>query len=157
MSWWGWMILGLVLLGAEMGFLDAAFFLVFLGVSALFVGSLKLAGVPMPMWAEWVTFAAASLVSMVFFRKRVYTLVRGGAKGLADPLVGEFVTINESLQPNASTRAEHRGSTWTVRNSGEVAIGPGQEACIVSVDGLELRVVPGATNHDNKKINQGEF
>ncbi len=153
MVWWGWMILGLVLLGAEMGFLDAAFFLVFLGVSALFVGSLKLAGVPMPMWVEWVVFAAASLTSMVFFRKRVYTLVRGGAKGLTDPLIGEFVTLNEGLSPNESTRAEHRGSTWTVRNSGAVAISAGQDVRIVSVDGLVLKVVPGATNQDNEKIN----
>ena len=150
MSWWGWMILGLVLLGSEMGFLDAAFYLVFIGVAALLVGTLKLAGVAMPMWAEWVIFAAISLTSMVFFRKRLYTLVRGGARGLSNSLVGEFVTVGDGLAPNSSGRVEHRGSTWTVRNGGEQAIASGQEARIISVDGIVLTV--GATNPDNNKI-----
>lgn len=143
------MILGLVLLGSEMGFLDAAFFLVFLGISALIVGFLKLAGVAMPMWTEWVIFAVLSLVSMVFFRKRLYTLVRGGAKGLTDPLIGELVTVEDSLQPNSSGRVEHRGSTWTVRNASSEAIGPGQEARIVKVDGLTLTVTSATDVEEN--------
>lgn len=149
MSWWGWMVLGFVLLGSEMGFLDAAFFLVFLGISALVVGLLKLAGVVMPMWSEWVIFATLSLVSMVFFRKRLYTLVRGGAKGLADPMIGELITIGDGLQASSSGRVEYRGSTWTVRNGSDEAIGPGQEARIISVDGLVLTVTTGTTNQDN--------
>lgn len=140
MSWWGWMILGLILLGSEMGFLDAAFFLVFLGASALIVGLLKLSGVAMPIWSEWILFATLSITSMVFFRKRLYTLVRSGAKGLTDPLVGEYITIEDGLQLNSSTRVEHRGSTWTARNNGPEAIGPGQDARIVQVDGLVLTV-----------------
>ena len=152
MSWWGWMILGLVLLGSEMGFLDAAFFLVFLGVSALFVGLLKLAGVVMPMWAEWVVFAGVSLANMIFFRKRLYTLVRGGAKGLVDPMIGKLITINDGLQPSASGRVEYRGSTWTVRNDGEEVINAGQAVRIVSVDGIVLTVAPDTANQNNSKI-----
>lgn len=155
MSWWGWMILGLVLLGSEMGFLDAAFFLVFLGVSALFVGLLKLAGVTMPMWADWVVFAVVSLTSMVFFRKRLYTLVRGNAKGLTDPLIGELIIISDGLQPRSNGRVEHRGTTWTVRNGSEKAIVPGQEARIISVDGLVLTVAIEAEIQDNIKVDQG--
>ena len=34
MTWWAWMILGAVLLGAELFAVDAQFYLVFLGVSA---------------------------------------------------------------------------------------------------------------------------
>ncbi len=152
MSWWGWMVLGLVLLGSEMGFLDAAFFLVFLGVSALFVGLLKLAGVSMPMWAEWVVFAAVSLTNMMFFRKRLYTLVRGGAKGVADSMIGERIIVENGLQPSESGRIEYRGSTWTARNGGEDAIAPGQEVRIVSVDGLVLSVTSGAADQNNDKI-----
>ncbi len=152
MSWWGWMVLGLVLLGSEMGFLDAAFFLVFLGVSALFVGLLKLGGVSMPMWAEWVVFAAVSLTNMMFFRKRLYTLVRGGAKGVADPMIGERIIVENGLQPSESGRIEYRGSTWTARNGGEDAIAPGQEVRIVSVDGLVLSVTSGAADQSNDKI-----
>jgi len=142
------MILGLVLLGSEMGLIDAAFYLVFIGISALIVGLLKLAGVVMPMWVEWVAFAALSLISMVLFRKRLYTLVRGGAMGLADPLVGEFITIADGLQPHGSGRVEYRGSTWTVRNAGGEPIHPGQEVRIVKLEGLVLTV---GTDTDKNK------
>ncbi|TDJ16346.1 MAG: NfeD family protein, partial [Deltaproteobacteria bacterium] len=45
MVWWQWIVLGVVLLGAEM-MVDAEFYLVFLGVSALTVGLLDLS------WAD---------------------------------------------------------------------------------------------------------
>ena len=45
MTWWSWMILGAVLLGAELFAVDAQFYLVFLGVSAAIVGLASLAGI----------------------------------------------------------------------------------------------------------------
>ena len=39
MTWWGWMILGAILLGAELFSIDAQFYLVFLGLAAAFVGA----------------------------------------------------------------------------------------------------------------------
>ena len=38
MTWWTWMILGGVLLGAELLAIDAQFYLVFLGISSALVG-----------------------------------------------------------------------------------------------------------------------
>ena len=35
MTWWGWMILGAVLFGAELFAVDAQFYLVFLGLSVM--------------------------------------------------------------------------------------------------------------------------
>ena len=58
MPWWGWLVLGIGLLGVEMFVIDAQFYLVFLGVSAAIVGLLGLAGVPMPEWPQWLVFAA---------------------------------------------------------------------------------------------------
>ncbi|MBT8091090.1 MAG: hypothetical protein KJO01_12870 [Gammaproteobacteria bacterium] len=37
MTWWGWMILGAVLPGAELIAIDAQFYLLFLGISAALV------------------------------------------------------------------------------------------------------------------------
>ena len=51
MTWWGWMVLGAVLLGAELFAIDAQFYLVFLGLSAALVGLGSLLGIEM---AEWV-------------------------------------------------------------------------------------------------------
>ena len=72
MTWWGWMIIGAILLAAELVAVDAQFFLVFLGLSAAIVGLLGLSGVNLPEWAQWLSFAALSLISMFTFRKALY-------------------------------------------------------------------------------------
>jgi membrane protein implicated in regulation of membrane protease activity len=48
MPWWGWLILGVGLLGVEMFVVDAQFYLVFIGVAAALVGLLGLAGIAWP-------------------------------------------------------------------------------------------------------------
>ena len=45
MTWWSWMVLGALLLGAELFAIDAQFYLVFLGVSAILVGLASLLGI----------------------------------------------------------------------------------------------------------------
>ena len=70
MTWWGWMVLGAVLLGAELFAIDAQFYMVFLGVSAALVGLAGLLGLAMPEWAQWMAFAALSLIS--FFNSCVW-------------------------------------------------------------------------------------
>jgi membrane protein implicated in regulation of membrane protease activity len=42
MPWWGWIIVGALLMGAELFVIDAQFYLVFLGVSAIAVGVIAL-------------------------------------------------------------------------------------------------------------------
>ncbi len=110
MPWWGWVILGLLLLGSELAFLDAAFYLVFIGAAAAVVGLVLLGGIIMPFWAQWILFAVLAIGTMVLFRQRLYQFVRG------------------------------RGPTWTARNKGELKIDPGDEARVISVDGLTLNV-----------------
>ena len=68
MTWWSWLILGAFLFGAELFAIDAQFFLIFLGISAALVGVLEVLGLTMPEWAQWLTFAALSLLSMFTFR-----------------------------------------------------------------------------------------
>ena len=43
MSWWGWIIAGAILLGAELTFVNAQFYLVFVGSAAILVGLATLA------------------------------------------------------------------------------------------------------------------
>ncbi len=62
MLWWHWMVLGAVILGAELLAIDAQFYLVFLGVSAALVGLAGLVGISMPEWVQWTTFATLSLI-----------------------------------------------------------------------------------------------
>ena len=49
MYWWAWIAVGAILLGSELAFVDAQFYLVFVGASAFVVGMLQLAGVGLPV------------------------------------------------------------------------------------------------------------
>ncbi len=140
MTWWTWMILGAVLLGAELMAIDAQFYLVFLGLSAALVGFAGMLGIAMPEWAQWTAFAALSLVSFFTFRKSLYEKIRGGAIGFRETISGESVDIADDLAAGDESRVEFRGTKWTVRNTGSGVISAGSRAKVVKVDGLTLHV-----------------
>lgn len=140
MPWWGWLILGGMLFGAELGLIDAAFYLVFLGLSALLVGLLMLFGIDMEMWLQWLVFSGLSLSSMIFFRTRVYRWVHPPGGGYEASHVGEELQITARLAPGESARMAHKGSSWTVRNNGQETLEAGERASIEKVDGLTIQV-----------------
>jgi len=140
MTWWAWMILGAVLLGAELFAVDAQFYLVFLGVSAAIVGLATLFGVTLPEWGQWLAFAIVSLIFFATFRAALYKKLRSGGEGYEQKYVGEVVKVAEEIAPGARGRAEYRGSDWNIENVGESAITAGGDARVVEVDGLTLKV-----------------
>ena len=142
MPWWGWIIFGAFLLGSELLVVDAAFYLVFIGVAAIITGLLGLAGLNLALWLQWLIFAVLSIVTMVFFRKRLYQLLRGSVADYASGPVGESLRLAETLEPGASCRMDYRGTTWTVLNNGSDIIDKGASVRIQNVDGLVLKVVP---------------
>lgn len=136
------MVFGALLFGAELMLVDLEFYLFFLGAAAIIVGVLDLTMPGMPVWVEWLAFGALALASMVFFRRRVYSRIRGGGPGLAEPLVNDTIIIAEGLAPGARCRVEHRGSAWTAVNAGQAAIAAGGQARVVKVESLTLHVTP---------------
>lgn len=141
MPWWGWLVLGFGLLGAEMFFIDAQFYLVFFGVAAAIVGLLGFAGVLTPEWAQWLLFAVLAIVSMLAFRRRVYEFVRGRTGHVQERITsGDRVVVPKRLEPGQSCRVDYRGTTWTARNVDVRAIEAGTEALISHVDDLTLHV-----------------
>lgn len=141
MSWWGWLVLAATLLAVELFVVDAQFYLVFLGASAAIVGLLGLSEAGLPDWQQWLAFAVLSLVTMVAFRERVYSMVRNRTGRVEERLtLGDRIVIPTRLEPGQTCRAEYRGSSWTARNVDQGAILPGTEAVIVHVDGLTLHV-----------------
>ena len=140
MTWWGWMIIGAILLGAELLAVDAQFYLIFLGISAALVGLAGLFGIVMPEWVQWTAFAVLSLVSFFTFRKSLYEKIRGGAVGFRETLSGNTVNVDTDLAVGAEARVEFRGTKWTVKNVGSAAITSGTRARVVKADGLTLHV-----------------
>jgi membrane protein implicated in regulation of membrane protease activity len=145
MPWWGWLIAGVALLGIEMFVIDAQFYLVFLGASAALVGLLGLAGVTLPEWGEWLSFAALAIVTMIAFRRRLYELVRRQDAPVQERVTtGDRVVVPTRLEPGQSCRVDYRGSSWTARNAGGKTIEAGSEASISHVEGLTLHLTTAA-------------
>jgi membrane protein implicated in regulation of membrane protease activity len=140
MNWWAWVIAGAVLLGAELTFVNAQFYLVFIGSAAVVVGLISVLASSLSAWAQWAIFAVLALVSMVGFRSRIYDRLSAHAPAIRAGTTVSVLTLPEALAPGASCQAEHGGSFWTVRNDGDTAIAPGEHAHIVRREGLTLTV-----------------
>jgi len=141
MAWWGWIVIGTLLLGAELFAIDAQFFLIFLGAGAIVVGVIGMLGIDLPVWMQWLLFAALSVAAMLTIRRQLYTALRKRPLSKVDGDANQRVRIPQELAPGQSTRVEYRGSGWTAVNVGGHLIPAGQEVRIQSVDGLTLRVV----------------
>ena len=142
MSWWGWLIIGIVLAGAEL-LTDAAFYLAFAGVAAICVGLLGLAGVGLPVWAQWVAFSMLAVASMVLFRQKCYDRLRGRGGGVdfRHPAVGAAVVVDEDVASGGRTRVRLQGTEWTAVNVGPDSIPHGSGAVVVDTDGVALEIV----------------
>jgi len=140
MEWWAWIAIGAILLGSELAFVDAQFYLVFVGASAFAVGLLQLAGAGLAPWLQWLIFAVLAVVSMLTFRRRIYERMRRGLPAMKTGPAGETVTLPESLPPGETCRLEFRGCSWSAVNGGNEVIAAGSRARIQRVDGLTLVV-----------------
>jgi membrane protein implicated in regulation of membrane protease activity len=140
MEWWAWIAVGAILLGSELSFVDAQFYLVFVGASAFVVGMLQLTGLGMPDWLQWLVFAVLAATSVFTFRRRIYERMRRKLPALKGGPAGEIVTLPIALPPGESCRLEYRGCSWSAVNGGHAVIAAGARARIDRVDGLTLVV-----------------
>jgi membrane protein implicated in regulation of membrane protease activity len=139
-EWWAWLLVGAILLGSELTFVNAQFYLVFVGASCFVVGLLQLTGMGLAVWLQWLIFAALAVTSMVFFRRRIYERMRRKLPTMKHGPAGETVVLPAELKPGESCRLEYCGSSWDAVNGGKSPIAAGQRARIGRVDGLTLVV-----------------
>jgi hypothetical protein len=139
--WWGWIVVGAVLLGAEV-LIPSDFYLVFFGLAALAVGALGLAGLSGPPPLQFALFAALSVAGLVAFRRRMRDRSRifSGAAPAEEDLVGAVAVAQGALPAGGMGRVELRGSTWAARNDGDAPLEPGDRARVERVEGLLLHV-----------------
>ena len=140
MTWWGWMIFGALMLGAELLGVDAAFYLVFLGIAAILTGFIDLGGFGLEPWIEWLIFSAFSLTAMLVFRGRVYEKFRGVAVDYPEGPSEDYVTLASTLQPGESGRQKFHGSDWNIHNQGGTTLEQGTRVKIVRSESLTLVV-----------------
>jgi len=143
MSWWAWIVLGIVLAGFEL-LAPGGFFIIFFGVGALLVGVLGLFGLTGPAWLQWLLFTLLSLGSLRLFRKPLLQWMRRGEvdRPRVDALEGELATPLADIPPGAVGRAEMRGAPWAARNVSQEPLSRGQRCRVHRVDGLTIDILP---------------
>jgi membrane protein implicated in regulation of membrane protease activity len=140
--WWHWLVLGLLLVLAEMAS-AGGFYIIFFGVGAVVVGLLSRMGLAGPGWVQLLLFAGVSVVGLLLFRSRLLSWFQLDPQlPPVDALVGEIGHVSEELAPGAVGRVELRGSAWSARNASAVPMSPGARCRVVRVDGLMLFVEP---------------
>ena len=141
MQWWAWIAVGAILLGSELAaYVNAQFYLVFIGASAFVVGLLELAGLGLGVWLQWLIFAVLAVTSMLTFRRRIYERMRRALPAMKGGPPGDLVMMPTALPPGETCRLEYRGSSWSAINGGKSEIAAGAQARIKRVDGLTLVV-----------------
>lgn len=141
MTWWGWFIAGAMLLGAELAFVSAQFYLVLIGSAAILVGFATLV-LPLAEWLQWALFAVLAVVSMVTFRNRFYQRFTRTMPKVDTGPAGGVITLQVSLGAGERCQAEYGGTFWTVCNDSDTPIRSGGRARIARVQDLTLLVRP---------------
>ena len=142
MPWWAWLTAGILLMVIELAAVDAAFYLVFLGAAAILVGIAVFGDPGLPIWGQWALYAVLAVASMVFFRRKLYDRLRGGAQGFDNSTVGEIVEVAEEVPAGGRTRVAMRGTQWTATNVGTMAMDAGAQARVVAVSGATVDIEP---------------
>jgi hypothetical protein len=138
MDWWMWVILGFVLLAAEM--VSAGLFLIFFGVGGIVVGVLVRFGVIEAAWMQWLAFSVVSLVSMALLRKPLQHRLKINVRKDQDTMLGERAVAAEEIAGGGLGKVEMRGSPWQARNLGDSPVKSGQGCRVEKVEGITLLV-----------------
>ncbi len=139
MIWWYWMVLGLVLLGAEMT-TPGGFYIIFFGLSALMVGTLAGLDLVAADWLQWLLFSVIAVGSLLLFRGPLMAAIkaRPDQSSQVDSMVGEAALPLDRIAVGETGKAELRGTTWSAKNVGTVPLARGQRSKVSRVDGLTL-------------------
>src|SRR5215468_11380944 len=132
MQWWMWILAGLGLLVAET-LTPGGFFAFFFGLGAILVGALAFLGLAGPDWMHWLLFSVLSVLGLLVFRRplmRRFGLSKGKP---VDRMEGEVGTVLQDVGPGGFGKVEVRGSSWSARTAGSVALVKGQRARVERV------------------------
>jgi membrane protein implicated in regulation of membrane protease activity len=138
-TWWLWVISGFALIGLEL-MIPTSFFIFFCGVGGVIVGIIYFALPGLTIGMQFLLWSILSIVLIALLRKKMnFNDALDGSD--QDSLVGKSATASEEIGVGAVGRGELRGSTWSLKNVGEVKISAGAQCKVTAVDGLTLNVV----------------
>ena len=139
MDWWVWILLGLVLLLAEL-VTPGGFYILFFGLGAIAVGLLSAFGAAGPILFQIVLFSLISVFSLWFFREKLLELTRGPSTDRVDTYIGETAVVLDDISVNGMGKAEMRGTPWNTRNVSGRPLARGERCKVERVEGLTIFV-----------------
>ena len=139
MDWWIWILLGLLLLLAEL-VTPGGFYILFFGIGAVIVGILVALEISGPTWVQFLLFSIVSLLSLWLFREKLLELTRAPSPDRVDTLVGETAVALEDISINGIGKAEMRGTPWNTRNLSDRPLVRGERCKVEKVEGLTIFV-----------------
>ena len=139
MDWWIWILLGLVLLLAEL-VTPGGFYILFFGLGGIAVGLLSVFEAAGPIWFQIVLFSIISVFSLWFFREKLLELTRGPSMDRVDTYIGETAVVLDDISVNGIGKAEMRGTPWNTRNVSGRPLTRGERCKVERVEGLTIFV-----------------
>jgi membrane protein implicated in regulation of membrane protease activity len=139
MSWYHWIVLGLILGVLEL--MITSFYVIWFGIGALLVG-LAMLILPMDFTSQVVLWTLASIGMTVVWVK-VFKQSDKTHAGQADAALGEFGVMVRAVEPMGRGEVRFQkpvmgSDTWPCVS--DEAIAAGQRVKVVAVDGQLLRV-----------------
>ncbi|RPH57295.1 MAG: NfeD family protein [Acidobacteria bacterium] len=142
MTWWQWLVVGLVLVGLEMA-AAGGFYIIFFGIAAIAIAGLRIVDLAGPAWFQLLLFSVISVGSLILFRQRLLRQWQvPGAPADIDSLVGDTAFALGDISPGAVGKVELRGTTWDARNSTASVITKGSRCTVIRTSQLTLFVRP---------------
>lgn len=141
MIWWHWLLLGLLLLGAEM-MTPGGFYILFFGLAALLVGAIAWLELVPGESMQWLLFSGIAIASLLLFRGPLLTRINASEVKHpdVDSMMGEIAIPIDTLGAGAIGKVELRGTTWSARNTGPSPLIKGQRSKVTGMDGLTLLI-----------------
>jgi membrane protein implicated in regulation of membrane protease activity len=139
MTWWLWVLLGLVLMVGEV-LTPGGFYIVFFGCGAVITGVAKLLGLN-SLAGEGLVFVISSVALLMLFRNRLLERFKTSPKDLPlDNLAQEIAVALEEIPGGAIGKVELRGTSWTAQNLSEEPIALKRRCKVERTEGLTLFV-----------------
>ncbi len=135
-----WGLIGVMMIAFEM--VIPGFTIFFFGAGAMFTALVAAVLPPLAgsLSAQVLLWAASSVLSFVFLRRRFAKIFRGTVLNrITDEGLGEMVEVLEAITPEKPGRVRYRGTSWKAVSLTET-FSPGDRAELVESSGLTLTV-----------------
>ena len=139
MIWWLWIVIGILLVCAEMA-IPLDFFLIFIGLGFSLTGIFAYHELFPADWMQWAACAIFSLSFYLGLKKPLQRKFAQRAPDRKDDYVDEIVLIKQDIAPGETGAGELRGTGWQIKNLSHTTLAANSKHAVSRTDGIVLIV-----------------